>query len=160
MLTMLLGGLWHGANWTFVTWGAIHGGALVLFRRLTRVDEKVRSGRGARWFRVVLGFVLTQLVVLLASVFFRAENLADAVQVLRAFAGLREDGGVGSHSGWLLLILMPLLVDSMHGWRRRRRVSRHHDLAGFALYAIAGIVLMLGLTIMPVAVRPFVYFQF
>jgi alginate O-acetyltransferase complex protein AlgI len=83
MTTMLLGGLWHGANWTFVVWGAIHGAWLALERQLKRVsngtDAKgTRSSWPVRWAKRVLIFHL----VCLAWVFFRAESVSSAVAFL------------------------------------------------------------------------------
>ncbi|HET9700323.1 MAG TPA: MBOAT family O-acyltransferase, partial [Burkholderiales bacterium] len=82
MLTMVLGGLWHGANWTFVVWGGLHGFYLMvnhawhaLRRRLGLGD----GGRGGRW----AGRVLTFLAVVVAWVFFRAESVDDALYVLK-----------------------------------------------------------------------------
>jgi alginate O-acetyltransferase complex protein AlgI len=73
LTTMLLGGLWHGANWTFVIWGAIHGGWLAIERFLSG-GEAPRP----RWYSrpVLLG------IVGLAWVFFRARSLRDAVTFL------------------------------------------------------------------------------
>lgn len=72
LLTMLLGGLWHGANWTFVVWGAIHGGSLAVERKLTRGRE---SGvQVPRWLKRILIFHL----VCLSWIFFRAQSLGAA----------------------------------------------------------------------------------
>lgn len=79
MLTMLLGGLWHGANWTFVVWGGIHGGGLAIERLLSRKSEISDSpGFIARWVRRCVVFVL----VCLAWIFFRAASLSEALQQL------------------------------------------------------------------------------
>jgi D-alanyl-lipoteichoic acid acyltransferase DltB (MBOAT superfamily) len=76
LITMLLGGLWHGAAWGFVVWGAYHGGWLALHRALFRD----RAGfRVPAWLSVVLTFH----GVCLGWVFFRAQSLADAGIVLR-----------------------------------------------------------------------------
>lgn len=73
MITMVLGGLWHGANWTFVIWGFVHGAALSL-NHLGR-----RAGlRLPRW----LGLIVTFHIVTLAWVYFRAADLATAHRVL------------------------------------------------------------------------------
>jgi len=69
---MVLGGLWHGANWTFVIWGALHGAGLSLSHLLSR------RMRLPRW----LGVLLTFHFVTLAWVFFRAPDLATAIRVL------------------------------------------------------------------------------
>src|SRR5579871_3204072 len=69
MITMLLGGLWHGAAWTFVAWGALHGSALVVEHWLR---EHVRLPRGPLWR--ALGVVLTFHFVCLTWIFFRAPD--------------------------------------------------------------------------------------
>jgi alginate O-acetyltransferase complex protein AlgI len=80
MLTMLLGGLWHGAGWTFVLWGALHGLYLALHHAW-----QARSGTSAaRWW----GPPLTMLAVMLAWVVFRAPDLQAAGDVLAGLAGL------------------------------------------------------------------------
>ena len=83
MLTMVLGGLWHGANWTYVVWGGLHGLYLVVnhgWRRL-RPPSPSRTAR-------LLGWALTFLAVMVAWVFFRARNWSEAITVLSAMAGV------------------------------------------------------------------------
>jgi alginate O-acetyltransferase complex protein AlgI len=89
MITMLLGGLWHGAAWTFVIWGGLHGLYLV-------VNHGWRAAR-SRWLGGVtvpaalglwLGRSLTFLAVVVAWVFFRAESLPAAKAILEGMAGL------------------------------------------------------------------------
>ncbi|TWB07507.1 MBOAT family O-acyltransferase [Bradyrhizobium stylosanthis] len=84
MLTMLLGGLWHGAAWTFVVWGALHGAYLCVNHAFNALMPNVppllaRPGR-------VIGAVLTFLAVVIAWVFFRAESVTWALRVLHAMA--------------------------------------------------------------------------
>jgi D-alanyl-lipoteichoic acid acyltransferase DltB (MBOAT superfamily) len=85
VLTMLLGGLWHGANWTFVAWGGLHGIALALngawARRRWRLPGPV-------------GWALTTLFVLGGWVLFRAPDFSTAAHVLQAMAGLEGWGRV------------------------------------------------------------------
>jgi alginate O-acetyltransferase complex protein AlgI len=78
MVTMLLGGLWHGANWTFVIWGALHGSFLIA-QRMIPVQYLDRMPRPAR---ILIVFIL----VCIAWVFFRAASLADALQYLGRIA--------------------------------------------------------------------------
>jgi D-alanyl-lipoteichoic acid acyltransferase DltB (MBOAT superfamily) len=99
MVTMLLGGLWHGAGWTFVIWGALHGFYLSLFhgwhawcQRTGRIPVS-HSGAGL-W----VGRVATFLAVVAAWVFFRADNLASAMKLLGSMVGWHgfsfETGGL------------------------------------------------------------------
>ncbi|MBV9234054.1 MAG: MBOAT family protein [Candidatus Eremiobacteraeota bacterium] len=83
MLTMLLGGLWHGAAWTFVAWGGVHGVFLCVERALG-----VGRGEAPRGVSVVLRVLVTFVLVTLAWVLFRAQTFAGALAVYRQlFAG-------------------------------------------------------------------------
>jgi alginate O-acetyltransferase complex protein AlgI len=83
MITMLLGGLWHGAAWTFIAWGALHGTYLV-------VEHLVRRGRATDGEdertvpRDLLHILGTFVLVLVAWVFFRAASVSDAIALLRS----------------------------------------------------------------------------
>lgn len=100
MITMLLGGLWHGAAWTFVIWGALHGLYVIinhtwhLLRRALRYDKE-SSGRWGK----ELARTLTFLAVVVAWVFFRADTVAAAVSILRGMAGRN---GLVLPEAWLL----------------------------------------------------------
>ncbi len=89
MATMLLGGLWHGAGWTFVVWGGLHGLYLVInhlwrsFRERHLSATPFPAGLG-RW----LARLLTFLAVVVAWVFFRADSMTSAVAILKGMAGL------------------------------------------------------------------------
>jgi D-alanyl-lipoteichoic acid acyltransferase DltB (MBOAT superfamily) len=101
MATMLLGGLWHGAAWTFVVWGALHGAAL-------GVNHAAR--RAALRVPVAAGRVLTLAFVMLAWIPFRAEDFASAS---RLFLSLRQTSGapaLGLEQTWLLLPALLLAV--------------------------------------------------
>ncbi len=96
LLVMLIGGLWHGAQWTFVMWGAIHGGMLAFERMMgkdsfySRLPNAVRVG-------------ITFIIVLITWVFFRAENFEVATRYLGAMFGLGGDAPVaGLLSGYLM----------------------------------------------------------
>ena len=88
MLTMLIGGLWHGANWTFVAWGGLHGAFLLI----NHVWRELRGKRKATAIGQWAGRCLTLFVVLLAWVFFRADGFAAA---RRMFAGM------SGRNGWM-----------------------------------------------------------
>lgn len=99
MTTMLLGGLWHGASWTFVAWGGLHG-AFLIFNHLLPKERKNR-GRVVRLGKQCCVFLLVSL----AWVFFRAENFSVATSVYAsAFGGL----SLGSISAASLQPFLPL----------------------------------------------------
>lgn len=88
VITMLLSGLWHGAAWTFVIWGGLH--ALFLTaERMMRWPKRIGYLTGGR----LLAWLGTILQVWVAWVFFRAESLEQAVQVLTIMFGLESRGG-------------------------------------------------------------------
>ncbi len=107
LLTFLLGGLWHGMAWTFVIWGLLHGFGLSLVFVWARWRKARGAGRGTLWGRV-LGTLLTFHFVCFTWVFFRAESVPQALEVLRQ---------IGSHtvtaenlSSRVLLVLLAAAV--------------------------------------------------
>jgi alginate O-acetyltransferase complex protein AlgI len=100
MVTMLLGGLWHGAGWTFVMWGALHG----LYLIINHAWQQVRKALGHDLTRSTLlgrftGTALTFVVVVVGWVFFRAENFDAALSILGCMAGLNGANLPGSWQG-------------------------------------------------------------
>jgi D-alanyl-lipoteichoic acid acyltransferase DltB (MBOAT superfamily) len=83
-VTMLLGGIWHGAGWTFVIWGALHGAYLCINHAFNAV---VGEGRPSWWTRAP-ALALTFLAVVVGWVFFRAPDVGDAMTMLKGMAGL------------------------------------------------------------------------
>jgi alginate O-acetyltransferase complex protein AlgI len=86
-LTMLLGGLWHGAAWTFVLWGALHGAFLMVNHLWLKLRRGRPSGPPSRLGRV-LGWVLTFLCVMVAWVVFRADSMTAAIEIYKGMLGL------------------------------------------------------------------------
>jgi alginate O-acetyltransferase complex protein AlgI len=84
MITMLLGGLWHGAAWTFVIWGALHGIYLCINHAWSHFGPRAPP-RFAR-LADIAGLILTFLAVVIAWVFFRAPDMATALSVLSKMA--------------------------------------------------------------------------
>ena len=115
MATMLLGGLWHGAGWTFVFWGALHGFYLIVNHAWGALaGERFRLPRG-------LGWALTMLGVVVAWVFFRATSFGAALDILGAMASVGGSLGGGEATptglpdpllGWLLIGLGTLIAVS------------------------------------------------
>ncbi len=95
-VTMLLAGLWHGAGWTFVFWGGLHGLYLAInhafrsFRRKVLGHDLDKSSRIGRYISTLLTF----LAVVVSWVIFRAENFSSAVSILKGMCGM---GGVAFH---------------------------------------------------------------
>jgi alginate O-acetyltransferase complex protein AlgI len=106
MLTMLLGGLWHGAGWTFLIWGGLHGLYLVVnhqWRDRKRGWPVGLLGRVSAW-------LLTFLAVVVAWVFFRTKTLVGAGHMLAGLAGLGTKGSDFVSDGVLRVMDLPMLV--------------------------------------------------
>ncbi len=80
-ITMLLGGLWHGAGWTFIVWGGLHGGCLVINHWWRRLNINLP---------IVISWGLTFATVVIGWVFFRAKTLQEAKQLLGVMVGLHH----------------------------------------------------------------------
>ncbi|MGC1480128.1 MAG: MBOAT family O-acyltransferase [Chthoniobacterales bacterium] len=123
LVTMLLGGLWHGAGWTFVVWGAMHGIYLVINHGLRRLGLRVSRVR-------VLGWAVTMLAVVVGWVVFRADSLGTAGRILASMAGglpTDEAGeaqlrsvfdGVGAWSWFLLVTAIALIAPTTQSYLR------------------------------------------
>ena len=155
LATMVLGGLWHGAAWTFVIWGALHGVGLIAERALgqAHVDTTAMSG-----VEVALRRIVTFHLVCLGWVFFRAASVGDAVEILGRLA---SPGAVSILTpAALILIAIGIGVQYVP-----RRAATRLELAADRLGPVAlGVVGGLGLLVVdalgPVGIAPFIYFQF
>lgn len=103
LITMLLGGLWHGASWTFVVWGLLHGLGLAAHKLWRTYGLKA-----AVPFSGLAAWLLTYSFVCVTWIFFRAETFGSAAVILRKIAGL-EPGGA-SWTYLPLFLILPLVV--------------------------------------------------
>jgi alginate O-acetyltransferase complex protein AlgI len=87
MLTMLLGGLWHGAGWPFVIWGGLHGCYLMINHTWITFKERMGWRDGGKLAQFLAG-LLTFFAIVVGWVFFRAETLHDAMEILRGMLGM------------------------------------------------------------------------
>jgi D-alanyl-lipoteichoic acid acyltransferase DltB (MBOAT superfamily) len=152
MLTMLLGGLWHGAAWTFVVWGGIHGLGLSIERLLGWRP----TTPAARWF----GRILTFHVVCFAWVFFRADSFGRAGDVLtRLFTAWGGPSPLVTTS-----VVLAILVGILGQYLRPGAIGA--ALAGFRRLPVLAqatsfaVALTLINTLGPEGVAPFIYFRF
>ncbi len=156
IVVMLLGGLWHGANWTFVAWGAYHGCLLAL--------ERFRGKRSTyeTWPRAVR-LAVTFVLVLFSWVLFRSASLHDAIQYASVMIG-RGQAGTGMlllpallyTQGTILIMALGALVIASpvqaHEWSRDVTCTR----AALVLPLFCGSLLAM----FAQAFNPFLYFQF
>jgi D-alanyl-lipoteichoic acid acyltransferase DltB (MBOAT superfamily) len=158
MITMLLGGLWHGAAWNYVVWGALHGVGLCANKLWREAGPRLPMPIDVRGGSHIAALVLTQLWVMLAWVFFRCDSAAQATEVLGAIVGLRPHPGAAvlPVEGCILAIIG---IDHTLG-SARLRLSLSPRWAGALAWTGVGVLFAIGLAAMPVVQKPFIYFQF
>jgi D-alanyl-lipoteichoic acid acyltransferase DltB (MBOAT superfamily) len=165
LATFFLGGLWHGAAWTFVIWGLLHGLAMVVCRAWGAFGRPLPRG---------LGWAITFLFVMTTWVFFRATSLDGALAMLQAMAGMNAAPAastlawlseVQARLGTLLAVppawaLVPPAIGLVVVWRRANSnalaMRFRPTLANGALVALALPACVLQLA----RVTPFLYFNF
>ena len=173
LLTMVLGGLWHGAAWTFVVWGALHGGALIAHKEWSKwmkqrpaFDGDIRTQSVAtlkrkpqmpQWAQI-LSWALTFYWVCITWVFFRADSFASAMTVLRSFV-LFESLGAQQISAGVLAFLAALLA--LHWLTMKKVWTGAIAQLPTQLFAVGyGFAAAIILTLVPVGYTAFIYFQF
>ncbi len=153
MITMLLGGLWHGASWTFVLWGGLHGAALAVNRwMLKNANDKSRM-----MIESFLGWFSTMLVVLISWVLFRSPAFADAFLMLKQmFAPVAGISWI--HPFALLCLGLMVITHICHALKKEKWLEAPMQ----AWYSPVVIFVMLWLVLLyhPVGFQPFIYFQF
>jgi alginate O-acetyltransferase complex protein AlgI len=150
-LTMLLGGLWHGANWTFVLWGAWHGGCLAIERYwMERFGKPLLTG----W----LAIAKTMLLVMIGWVMFRAVDISSAGAMFSGMLGL-HGVGFSAPMSWQVtpdriafLLLGIVIIYAMPWLKANRNGHLRYLLIPLFLWALA--------TLSSQSFTPFLYFQF
>jgi D-alanyl-lipoteichoic acid acyltransferase DltB (MBOAT superfamily) len=159
LLTMLLGGLWHGASYNFVLWGGLHGLGLALHKLFRTRFPTLFSSGPLRYAWLPLAWLLTQVFVLVTWVPFRAQSFADTRTFLGALSLQRGDLGLVSQPLPLGLLFIPIVTEHL--------LLQNPKLAGLAqprrpylALAVAGVCLALTLPWLELKVQSFIYFQF
>jgi D-alanyl-lipoteichoic acid acyltransferase DltB (MBOAT superfamily) len=166
MITMLLGGLWHGAAWTFVIWGGLHGLYLAIHKAFTgkKVNSTEMEAAPKTWIQIIvklLCIAVTYHLVCFAWIFFRADSLNDAIIYAARLFSAASGEWIGDYYTYIALgcyLFIVLLLD----WSCERKKSetpvlpRHAVLRG----CIYGSALFLLVFIGSNNSDPFIYFQF
>ena len=168
MLTMLLGGLWHGASWTFVLWGGLHGLALILHREWS---ERTKGNGTVRAVMRLLAVPLTFYWTCVTWIIFRSQDIVEdgvvvakgwdiAAHALRSFILFDAGGATGRiASGWLWVLLAGLAA--VHFANSRQWFSFWwRRIPSWAYFALLGFAWALALFMKPTVYKQFIYFQF
>jgi D-alanyl-lipoteichoic acid acyltransferase DltB (MBOAT superfamily) len=152
LLTMLIGGLWHGASWNFVVWGGLHGGILAGERKLDVHQPK-------SWISQWLARILVFHFVCFAWIFFRAQTLHASLSLIRDLSNWQWMGSYSAAYLYLLAIAVPILAIDLYMERSSEEYPTQKASFGWQLAAASAAVLVIayGAAYQP---SPFVYFQF
>lgn len=159
-LTMLIGGLWHGADWKFVFWGAMHGVGLAIHKAFKPVLNKIPNV----WPVKAISWLMTITIVSLLWVFFRADSWTDSIEIIKnIFTNFRCDYipvFASVRYVWLVMISVIIIAHSLP--RRWYDVMSKWFVKSpcIAKFAIFVIVVQLVIQFMNEEVSPFIYFQF
>lgn len=158
-LTMVIGGLWHGASWNFVLWGALHGLALCIHRIYTKLTQN-KFKKNALY--KVVSIILTFIFVSFTWIVFRVNSLADVWHIIKAAFNTE-----GIHHNyvyaWIGIIFIALEV--LFKIRKSKSNSNSEQEVFLKLDTIGGLftlVLAIGmiLAVAYISSNPFIYFQF
>lgn len=106
MATFLISGLWHGANWTYVVWGGLHGAAQIIEKFLFTRDKNKKISKIGWWCSVICTFIFATF----AWIFFRAENISDAFYVIgNMFHGITNPAVYVGQMSYLAIDKLTLL---------------------------------------------------
>ena len=159
---MLLGGIWHGAAWTFIAWGAIHAAALAAERALRRGPQSLEPAHATMWpcFIVSAGKIaLTFHIVCLSWIFFRAEDFATAFAYLHQLSALSTEVIVATPYQTALVIAS--LAGQFLPAHSVERLSTRLERLPVALLAAGFAISLLAIELVaPEGMAPFIYFQF
>ncbi len=159
MLTMLLGGLWHGASWTFVMWGGLQGLYLIMHRLWsTSSSQQIQHLRTRTWWPWVARILMFHAVCI-GWVFFRSPTFNVAATVFHQLATSR---GALTMATWPVLLTLVLGIFGQYAPRlwRRTAESTMSRLPIFASGITLAFVIFLIELLGPTGVAPFIYFQF
>jgi D-alanyl-lipoteichoic acid acyltransferase DltB (MBOAT superfamily) len=163
LITMTIGGIWHGASWNFIVWGIAHGIALVL-HKLFFVSQNYKIKKEDNWVVKIIGIFITFNFVSLFWILFRAENFQKAFDsVNKIISSFKPNDIIGfyfARKELLLMLLFAFVVIFMH---KNVKLFLQKNFIKFPAVIIVLILIMFlqfVLQIRNTEIAPFIYFQF
>lgn len=157
MVTMLLGGLWHGASWAFVVWGGLHGLYLAVERALRSRFSDYKPGP----FALLLFALLTYFLINITWVFFRADSFGKAWTILNGMFGMNSTAEPILPTVHLVIVSLIILGIVFAHWRMREQ-TLETAIAKVPAAVLSGVwaVMAFAVVIAQGAGNAFIYFQF
>ncbi len=164
MTTMVLGGLWHGASWMYVIWGAWHGFLLVMHKALKSLIPSLPDHKRGSWWRVAANVFLTFNLVAVGFMFFRAESMEKVGEMTRQiFCDFHLSVAPQFIEGYLMIVLVMVAGFALHfapsKWTGKV-MARFHALGPWGQTIILVIVLMIIIQVRQSDIVPFIYLQY
>jgi alginate O-acetyltransferase complex protein AlgI len=159
MLTMLLGGLWHGASWTFVVWGGLHG-AYLAGERWIRAKTGIAGDPAVGWNRLALA-LLTYLLVNITWVFFRADTFEGAGRILAGMFGLAQEPEAVLPTIYMVkAAVISAGIVAVHWLMRERELEDVVERVPWWATSLAIAAMLFAVIIAQGSGEAFIYFQF
>jgi D-alanyl-lipoteichoic acid acyltransferase DltB (MBOAT superfamily) len=160
MLTMLLGGLWHGASWNFMVWGGLNGLGLLAHKQWSRI----RPYRMEGWMLRGLGVLITLLFITFTRIWFRAPDWSTAMSIVNQLStGWNVIPSLAMLAAWWRPALILAMGFAIHWIPERHKAwyrDRFANLNPFLLAVLSLGAILLAYQFMAAESQPFIYFQF
>ena len=160
MLTMLLGGLWHGASWNFMVWGGLNGLGLLAHKQWSRI----RPYRVEGWMVRALGVLITLLFITFTRIWFRAPDWSTAMSIVNQLStGWNVIPSLAMLAAWWRPVLILALGFAIHWIPERHKAwyrDRFANLNPFLLAVLSLVSILVAYQFMAAESQPFIYFQF
>jgi D-alanyl-lipoteichoic acid acyltransferase DltB (MBOAT superfamily) len=160
MITMILGGLWHGASWTFIIWGALHGCYLILERIIKKI-EFIKIKDNNLTFKIMLT-LFTYIIVAITWVFFRSSSIEKANEIIKTMLWI--DNGTLSlnidNPTVMMVFGINAIILFIHYYMRNKSLEIVANNTHWALKAAVLTFMMVSIITASGEDRAFIYFQF
>lgn len=162
--TMIIGGLWHGASWMYLVWGAIHGVFLVGHKALKTVMPRKSAGKKIKWWRRSFNIFITFNLIVVSFIFFRARSF-DTVKDMwfSVTENFHFDVAPQFLEGYMAIILVMAGAFVMHFAPERctaRLKSWYHACPLVVQALVLAIVIFIVIQMRQTEIMPFIYFQY
>ena len=162
--TMLIGGLWHGASWMYIIWGAWNGLLLVAHKTARRIFPRVSESNRGKWWRVAANVFLTFNLMALGMMFFRSRSIENVRDMLsQIFTNFHPEIASQFIEGYLLIVVIMAAGYIMHFMPSRwtERLKQGYTALPLLLQAIIlAIVILVIIQVRQSDIVPFIYLQY
>lgn len=157
LITMTLGGLWHGASWNFVIWGLWHGLALVITTLVADLNI-INKYQSNKKILSLGGWVLTMITVLIGWVFFRSKTTEQAISILKKMFSYEE--GIQWFYGFAVVAFSMIFLQHLINFLQRSQKLLELKMTSLVTPIVLFTMLWLVIIFYPENKNPFIYFQF